>query len=82
MVPRGEQGIRDINEKAVRGIETGMETGRMTSAGMATRAGMGAKKGAGTGTRRQTRVEGRKGLGTFEVVIEVGHKNREEGRRQ
>ena len=54
----------------------------MTSAGMTTRAGMGAKKGAGTGTRRQMRVKGRKGLGTFDVVVEVGHKNREEGRRQ
>ena len=43
---------------------------------------MGASKGAGTGTRVEMRVEGRESFGTFEVVIEVGWKTREGGRRQ
>ena len=38
--------------------------------------------GAGAGTRMEMRVEGRESLGTHEVVIEVGPKMREDGRRQ
>ena len=33
---------------------------------------MGTRTGAGTGTRVYRRAEGRKSLGTLEVVIEVG----------
>ena len=69
MVPRREQGTRD-----------GGGDGNEKEGGINTRAGTRAKAGAGTKTVR--RVEGRQSLGTFEVVIEVGRKMRERGRRK
>ena len=74
---------REEREETVTG--TGAGTGTRT--GMSTRAGMGARTGAGTGTRIEMRVERRDSLGTFEVVmevliVEVGRKTREGGRRQ
>ena len=43
---------------------------------------MGARTGVGTGTRIEVIEEGRESLGTLQVVIEVGRKTREGGRRQ
>ena len=84
-VPRGEQGTRDGREETVMGTGTGAGTGGNTRTGMSTRVGMGAGTGAGTGERTGTRVEmrvgGRESPGTYEVVIEVGFKTREGGRR-
>ena len=44
--------------------------------------GRGREREAGTGTRIEMRVGVRESLGTYEVVIEVGRKTREGGRRQ
>ena len=64
------------------GTGTGAGTGMRASTGMDTRIGMGVRTGAGTGTTIETRVERRESLGTYEMVIEVGRKTREGGRRQ
>ena len=49
---------------------------------MSTGAGMEVRTGVGTGTIIYIKVEGRESLGTSEVVLDVGRKTREGGRRQ
>ena len=59
----------DGKQETVTGTETGVGTGTWTSTRMSMRAGMGARIEVG--------VEGRKSLGTYEVVIEARRKTRE-----
>ena len=92
MIPKGEQGTRDRREETVTGAGAMVRTGGTTSTGMGTRQRivMGARTRAGTGvetgarirSRIDKRVEGRECLGIYELVIRVGRKTREGGRRQ
>ena len=68
VVSRGEQSTREGREEMMTGKGTSAGTGSRTRTGMSTRAGVGARTGAGKGTRVDRRVEGREGMGTFEVV--------------
>ena len=78
VVPGREQGTTGEKEKTMTGTGTEAGTGTRTSTEMSTNAEMGAI----TGTIIAMRVEGRENLGTSEVVMEVGWKTLEGGRRQ
>ena len=71
VVRRGELGSRDGTE------------GTLAVTGTGTRTGIGEGRGKGAGTETETRtemrVEGRKRLETYKVVVEAGWETREKG---